>query len=71
VLAADLATRTGVATIVALSHLAMQLWVEDRGAEPLTTVLAQCLTLAPDPGRLAAGVATSRPVVEPAGGAPA
>jgi AcrR family transcriptional regulator len=65
--AGDLATRSGVATIVALSHLAMQLWVETRGAEPLTAVLAQCLRLAPDPARLAAGVATSRPIVQPAG----
>jgi AcrR family transcriptional regulator len=70
VMAGDLATRSGVTTIVALSYLAMQLWVETRGAEPLTEVLAQCLALAPDPARLAAGAASSHAVLEPAPDSP-
>lgn len=57
--AQDLGARAAVSTVVTLAYLALDLWVTQEGAEPLTALLARCLLVTPDPMRLAAGVTTA------------
>jgi AcrR family transcriptional regulator len=52
----DLAARTAVAAIVAAGFLALEVWVERGGADPLVAILARCLSGFPDPVRVAEGV---------------
>jgi hypothetical protein len=55
----DLATRAAVVTVVALAFMALLLWADQQGDEPLPAVLARCLLAAPHPSRLATGVSSS------------
>lgn len=52
----DLEARSAVSTVVALTYLALRIWAEGGGVEPLPAVCARCLLTAPDPARFAAGV---------------
>jgi len=52
----DLATRAAVSAIVAASFVALAVWVERDGAEPLPALLARCLVGLPEPTRLAGGL---------------
>ena len=52
----DLAARSAVATVVALNYLALRIWAEGGGVEPLPAVHLRCLLSAPDPARFAAAI---------------
>ncbi|MGH9271839.1 MAG: hypothetical protein ACRDZ2_11250, partial [Ilumatobacteraceae bacterium] len=56
----DLGLRVAVTTVIDLSYFAVQRWVESATQEPLASILARCLILAPDPARLATGVTAWR-----------
>jgi AcrR family transcriptional regulator len=52
----DVATRTTISAVIAACWVALAIWVERDGTEPLPALLARCLLGLPDPVRLAAGV---------------
>ncbi len=52
----DVQTRVAVSAIVAASFVALAVWVERDGIEPLPALLARCLVGLPEPTRLAAGL---------------
>jgi AcrR family transcriptional regulator len=54
----DLSARAAVVSVVSLCFMALLMWADLDGREPLTGVLARCLLAAPHPARLAAGVTT-------------